>query len=740
MRNRRHFFVFPLQKHICSLAFCIALLFCILPVGAVVTTIDPDADPDLKLPINEAQRLITLQQTLFPSIASSISPNGKFVVTFTADSGFVIRNLRTNKEVALDDEVYNLQALTELRWVNNLLLTYFATNQAGETCRVKINRCTGKLIVTPMELPGYPLSLSNKGTTLFLVRLIQPLQKAPDTSQRVQAPPSPIKKVNILGGFKKPGPATYAYEERQTVPVATAFISGFLYNIATGKETPLLELEKDTVLASIDWSPRDCSLGIIRWRARDSSRSGQLTENTLEVQDALGQLPPSQNPYYTSNSLDIFHIHPKRVKHQIIKPAIKDRAIYIDMDWSPNGKFFIAQMWNTSRPEGRLYPSYAFFNSSKYRYFNRHGKRITDLDSPKISALSGIPHLISSRELLIHAPLEMDFKIFAVNLFTKRLRPLPTPAGTIYQMAASTRTREVVYNHSSYHQPYELYKLRLNASRPVQLTAINEQIRALNKVQVDRFDFTLGNNDTRTGYLIQPEGTPDFAHNTPMVIWQQGGPTSPMTQEWGHIVELPFNLLPNFGVSVLVTPLPGRDGFGAEFLDALSDDDNFGQIDINEQVEIIDQMVQSGYTSWDHTGVTGCSYGGYFTAQSITSHRETYAAANPQCSLLDLFHEWEKGYTTSIAHLMGTPPSDDYLQDSPLQNGENVDTPTLIFAGTKDFLPSELSKQFHDKINSTGTPVSYYEFLGEGHGLRRATSQFAAAQAQIEWFRYFLQP
>jgi hypothetical protein len=58
----------------------------------------------------------------------------------------------------------------------------------------------------------------------------------------------------------------------------------------------------------------------------------------------------------------------------------------------------------------------------------------------------------------------------------------------------------------------------------------------------------------------------------------------------------------------------------------------------------------------------------------------------------------------------------------------------------KDFLPSVFSREFHDRISAVGTPVDYYEFIGEPHGLMQMTSQFVAGQAQLEWFRDYLLP
>ena len=180
-------------------------------------------------------------------------------------------------------------------------------------------------------------------------------------------------------------------------------------------------------------------------------------------------------------------------------------------------------------------------------------------------------------------------------------------------------------------------------------------------------------------------------------MWQEGGPTSPMSQYFGNFVEAPHNLLPNFGMAVLHVPLPGRLGYGAQFLNGLVDGRNFGQIDIDQGAEIVGQMVARGWTSPGKVGVTGCSYGGYFASQSITRHPELYAAANSQCTLLDLFSEFQYGFTSLISYLEGrTPYSDpnEIALNSPINRAANVRTPLLLFHGTADFLPVGNRQEF----------------------------------------------
>jgi pimeloyl-ACP methyl ester carboxylesterase len=723
-----------------TLGVVLVLPLTAMPVTADVISIDPSDPPAVTLPPADAQLLQQLQKIDFPKLMSPLSPNGKHILTTLPDAGVAFLNVRTGQKVSVNLQFFDYTKLTEFRWLNNRILTYVGMDLNGAYHQIKLDRRSGGLTAVPMDLPGYPLSFSNRAEKLVLARFPETAIHSSEQSARTRKAAPPIKQVTLPSRLALPGKAKFEFEKRFTVPVTTANIACIVYDPTTGEETPLLEVPLNTAMIALKWSPRDQRLAAVRWISTDNSRSGQVSEESPEVQDALGNLPPEENPYFTGNALDLFHFKSHGVQHQEIYPEADDGVIFCGVDWDPHGMMFVAQMWTAGTPEGRTYPIYTHPNGSKYRFYLYDGKLLNTLDRPEIEAKFGQPHMISPFEMLIHAPHGLDFGVFRYNLFTQALTRLSTPPGSVYQMAVSPRRRSIVYNFSSYQQPYELYQLKFGQKEPTQLTHYNDDLKDLNQVRTDQVQFTLAGGAERTGFLIQPADGNFPPENIPMVVWQQGGPTAPMTQQWGSMVEMPFNLLPNLGMAVLVVPLPGRDGFGRDFLDALVDGTNFGQIDINEQAEIIDQMAELGYTSWDQIGVTGCSYGGYFASQSASDNNIAYAAANPQCSLLDLYSEWETGYTNLIAYFMGQTPDhqDEYDRDAPLCRAEWVETPTLIFAGTEDFLPSEFSREFHDRISAVGTPTDYYEFIGEPHGLYQPTSQFVAGQAQIGWFRNYL--
>lgn len=731
-----------IQYRFITLGIVLVSLLTAIPAGADVISIDPNATPTVTLPAEDATRLEQLQHVGFPSLESPLSPDGKYVIAFLPDVGLAFLNVRTGQKVAVSPQINELERLTEYRWLNNRVLVYIGMDQDGTYHRVQLNPRNGELSASPLPLPGYPMSLSNRAEKVLLAQLVETVDDATEKKMPAHLPAPPIRKATLPNRFARTGPAKFAYEDRLNVLVATTTIACVAYDLTTDERTPLLDVPLDTAFMAVSWSPRDRRLAIIGMQAIDDSRSGQVSAESPEVQDALGQLPPAENPYCTSNVLHLFHFTSDGVEHNEMHPETDAGTLFRGIEWDPSGIIFVAKMWTAGTPKGRTHPIYTNPNGSEYHVYLFNGRFINKLDRPEVAGLNGWAYMISPVEMLIHTPYKLDFNMFRYNLLTQKLARLSTPPGSVYQVLIAPLQRQIVYNFSSYQQPYELFRLWLNKDEPVQITHCNDSARDLNQVRADQVQFKLADGAERMGYLIQPADASFPPNNIPIVVWQQGGPTAPMTQEWGSNVESPFNLLPNFGIAVLVVPLPGRDGFGREFLDELVGDRNFGQIDIDEQVEIIDQMVDRGYTSWDQTGVTGCSYGGYFASQSVTRHSGVYAAANPQCSLLDLNYEWDMGNTSYITYLVGRTPEDhdEYDLDSPISRADLVDTPTLIFAGTNDFLPSEFSRQFHDQINAAGTAADYYEFIDEPHGLHRSTSQFVAGQAQLEWFRDYLKP
>jgi dipeptidyl aminopeptidase/acylaminoacyl peptidase len=211
-----------------------------------------------------------------------------------------------------------------------------------------------------------------------------------------------------------------------------------------------------------------------------------------------------------------------------------------------------------------------------------------------------------------------------------------------------------------------------------------------------------------------------------------------MLRDFGGTVESPYSLLPRFGIPVFVANAVGRSVKSPAFYTAMADDRNFGQLDIAQIRDGVEHLIDQGVAHPGRIGITGCSYGGYFTLQSMRTYPGFYAAGNAQCSLTDLFEEFTFGYTPILGYLEGVSPmgdADEYRRDSPYHGAGDITSPLLIFHGTADFLPVQLLTNVHDELDARGVDVTFLRMAGEGHGYRQAESQDYARQLQLQFFR-----
>ena len=752
------------RPHLSPITLAVALLIATSgsAAEAKVVVVDPAVPPEVTLPAAEAERLSTLQGAGFVPLETEVSPDDAVVGTSTPDGARGFLDLRTGAVTPVNPDVFGYSPFTDFRWRDSQTLVFIGGDRTGATFVVSVNRSTGAVQAAPLVLPGFPVSLSAQGSKLLLVlrpeppapgpvgpaaRSLAPLSiQAPAAAAPVDPTNSPFDLELKPSPWKRVGPAIFDADTIHSTRIASAAIQLVVLDIASGAQQTLLDLPPNSGLLNIAWSADDRRLALVRWQFPDNSRGGQVGLEDASTQDGLGHLRPRDNPFLSSNVLDLFTLDRGAApQHTTLRRPLGDEPappIFAAAFFSPDRSTVMTQLWWPGTPQGHRYPSYANPNRSSFAFYDGRGRLSGTLAEPEIAApQSNVPMFLSSDEVVFDAASGPSWGLFHYNRKSKTLRQLRVPEGAIYQVRPTHFSRELVFNHGSFLSPYEIYRVGVHDRAPVALTHVNAKAAAANQVRVDKVDFDLACGTRRTGYLVQPAAAPFPPRDARLVVWQQGGPTAPMTNDWSAAVEQPFNLLPNFGFAVLMVPLPGREGFGPAFLDGLADGRNFGQVDIDEQVEIVKQLQDRGYTSSARVGITGCSYGGYFTSESITSHPGVYAAANMQCSLLDLVDEWQTGFKPYISFLEGRTPIDqlrEYQRDSPSFNASRVRTPVLIFDGTEDFLPYTLSQNFHDAVNAAGTPSDFLLFSGEGHGLRAPSSEFVAGQAQINWFRRYL--
>lgn len=727
----------------------IALLLGVPPAAADITRIDPAAPPAPVLEPAEREKLVALLQWTQPLLLSEVSPDDSAVLLAHLKLGPELQgapprleflNVRTGTRVPVAEPARALPPMSNVAWRDARTAVYISFDPSRGPLQVALDRLTGAVVTRTLELPGFPFEhrpLAPNGSRLLVMLPPEPAGEAGQPGIT-----SLFYGVMHRSSFARPGAVTTSSQAAtESLRLTSEAVTLAVFDLTSEELVPLMTLPAGTgVRGEPAWSADGSKLALVRMRVRGTPTSAE----DLAVQDALGNLPPAQNPFFQSNIVDVFDLERGEFQPAALRAATGDGPIFSQMAWSPDGETLMAQLKHPAQLVDRRYPTYLNAERVSVRFYNSELEPIATLDRRELGGPRwSFARWLSPDEALVYAPSGMNWRLYVYNHVSGHFRQLPLPDGTYYHEIQSTHhSRELILVHSSFLQPYEVYRANWDGSGLTALTQLNARVAALDNIRADRVSFRMKGGATRSGYLLQPADAAFPPKNVPIVLWQEGGPGNTMTNQWGGMVSHPFNLLPNFGIPVLVLPLPGREGYGPAFYNALSDGRNFGAVDIDEGVEAVEQMIKRGWTSRGRVGLTGCSYGGYFTAQSITRHPHIYGAANPQCSLLDLTWLWEEDSMVDAAMIEGRTPADDpsgeYLKDSPLRNAARVRTPLLMFHGEEDYLPVSLAIDFHNQVEATGTPAELLTFEGERHALALPESNLVAGQAQIQWFRQYL--
>lgn len=700
-----------LQPLTLTLGFLATLCLTGLPATAEIVNIGFEETDLPTLSEDELAKLDTLQSTRFPLILSDISPDQSTMVIATLDhlsqTDWQVKflDLETGAiidSIALEYEVFS--PIVPIQWVDNQTIRFVQEGLFGPWEIVSLNRRTGIVSRTTV----YPTEEESG----------EILGAAPDFSRF----------------------ALRVYEEDEDVIYLVSLRS--LDRIEVARIPPELAIQPPV------WSEDGQRVVFVlsSIEERELFERTPYSPNLADPvnQDALGRTPPEENLFLQQNAVKVYDL--TRSDPLLLELQAKDDPGHLlaEASLSPEGDRILVKYLEPGQLNGRAHPTYLYPQRSYYRVFDLEGNPIDTVESPLLDGpLESTGEFVDADTLIFNATVGTNRHFYTYEIGADTLTALPLPDGSVmlddWQVSQDSQT--LIYAFSSITQPPELFSLPLDGSQPpTQLTDINAEVKAINNVQVNPVSFETSNG-SRTGFLVQPAGAPFPPVESPMVFWQQGGPGFSMVNEFAVEVEMPFNLLPNFGIPVLSVPLAGREGFGTDFYRLQADGNNFGQIDIIEGVEIAAQLASQGWSRPEQLGVTGCSYGGYYAAQAIATFPDVFAAANPQCSLLDAFTEWQLGYSSLLSYLTGLTPMEapeTYRQISPLYSASEIKAATMLFHGSGDFLQVDIARNFHDVIADHDIPVMMYEFEGVGHSIFDIGLQRIAAQLQIDFFRTYL--
>ncbi|MBX0329856.1 prolyl oligopeptidase family serine peptidase [Oscillochloris sp. ZM17-4] len=758
-----------------------------------IVTVQPTRrDEDLPTVLGEEDvaKIDRLQSDLVVTVPSSpVSPDDQVVFVTSGDQlGFLNINDGSTVELPADDLgpflPLPLLGISQFTWLDNetlgtLALNFAATTQDETLVLLGINRDTlelsGDYVTIPQDLgivsvsPDLmhflvvlvpPDAMSSGGTAAMLkTTKVQIGMPQVEVASRAETPRLPrtlqaraaqarTQFAGLLDRFKlmqdTPPLDTSVTVTEKTLDILT-------YNAQTGERSYVTTVPEATGLFGEAWTPDSSRLAISFYSLRQPDDPRPVYDGALisEIfyRDSTGNIPPAENPLLQNNNTYTIDVNSHEVK--ILRAAGPGAPPMLAAEaWSPDGATLLVKALYPAKLKGRSYPIYTpqFSERASYRFYNSDMQMTGELNTNILSSGSfseGTALFVSPDEVIFRGVVGSDRHPYYYNRVSGELRNLGDRAGLFGAFVSTHSSRQIVLVYQSFTSPPDVYRLGWDGKGFSRLTWMNEELRQYANLRQDPVSFKLRSGVTRVGTLIQPADATFPPKNKPLIVWQEGGPGPAMFNSWATNVENPYSLLPTFGFPVLVVPLAGRPGYTPASFNSLVDNSNFGQIDIDEQAEIVGQMVARGWTNKAKVGIVGCSYAGYFTWQSVIRHPDTYAAANPQCSLVDLITEWTRGYDALAPYMEGLPPYNnnaEYRNDSPAYNVAKVKAAVLSFQGSEDFLPVVQGENMHLQLYNAGKNAKMLKFMGEGHGLQDPKNQLYAAQQQLDWFRTYLKP
>jgi dipeptidyl aminopeptidase/acylaminoacyl peptidase len=224
----------------------------------------------------------------------------------------------------------------------------------------------------------------------------------------------------------------------------------------------------------------------------------------------------------------------------------------------------------------------------------------------------------------------------------------------------------------------------------------------------------------------------------PLVVVVHGGPEGAFEDGWLSAYANPGHALAERGYFVLFPNYRGSVGRGVSYSKA--DHRDLGGKEFLDVLDGVDHLVANSWVDEKRVGITGGSYGGYFTAIGVTRHSERFAAG------VELFGitNWESYMGTSdipeentLVHwaLRCYEQPEACRQGSPIAWVRNAKTPTLILQGAEDLrVPKPQSDELYAALTWKGVPVEYVVYPRETHGFRERAHRLDTLTRMLAWF------
>ncbi|MDH3283190.1 MAG: S9 family peptidase [Acidobacteriota bacterium] len=283
---------------------------------------------------------------------------------------------------------------------------------------------------------------------------------------------------------------------------------------------------------------------------------------------------------------------------------------------------------------------------------------------------------------------------------------------------------------------------RKGQGRVRRLTTSNPWLEEVELGRQEIVEYAARDGLTIQGLLIHPVDRARGAR-VPLIVVAHGGPEAHYRNGWLTRYSYPGHVGAGRGYALFYPNYRGSTGRGVAFSKA--DQGDGGGKEFLDVLDGVEHVVELGLADRGKVGITGGSYGGFFTALGSTRYSEHFAAG---VMFVGISNQLSKAGTTDIPREMElvhwrTYVFDDlelFLDRSPVMHVDKAKTPLLILHGKEDpRVDPGQSRELYRALKLKGdVPVRLVLYPGEGHGNRKAAARFDYSLRMLRWFDHFL--
>jgi dipeptidyl aminopeptidase/acylaminoacyl peptidase len=285
----------------------------------------------------------------------------------------------------------------------------------------------------------------------------------------------------------------------------------------------------------------------------------------------------------------------------------------------------------------------------------------------------------------------------------------------------------LVFTHTTFSNPPELYTIRRNGRDLKKLTSLNDKRLAELKFGiVENVIYEGADGADVQMYIVYP---PDFdpEKKWPLVVKIHGGPHGIFGDSFhfrwnAHLFAAPgyVTILPNFH---------GSTSFGQAFAESIHGAHSEKPfIDI---MKATDYMIGRGFIDENRMAATGGSYGGYMVSW-IAGHTDRFAALVNHAGVYNIMGQFASdGTYHRVAAYSGAPWDglESMQRWNPALHAENFKTPMLVIHGERDYrVPVTQGLEVYGVYKGKGLDARLVYFPNENHWI-------LSPQNSVYWYK-----